>query len=122
LPYAQQLKQKLESATSIIKSIDETVKEPFIVASPLESSYRNNATFSVGFSEQGNVCVGFTEGNYKKEPRIYAPDDSLCPPVALELREKAESFVRSSELPVFTVTNGSGITRASTALPWRSFA
>lgn len=43
-----------------------------IVESPLVNGYRNKCEFSVGYSVQGKVTVGFSLGNFRYSGKVQA--------------------------------------------------
>lgn len=87
-----------------------------IVESPLVNGYRNKCEFSVGYSLQGNVTVGFSLGNFREG--VIAVDEPLnCPNVsgvACKYAAIFQEFLQHSELPIWNRLNNTGFWRQLT--------
>lgn len=87
-----------------------------IVESPLVNGYRNKCEFSVGYSLQGRVTVGFSLGNFREG--VIAVDEPLnCPNVsgvACKYAAIFQEFLQHSELPIWNRLNNTGFWRQLT--------
>ncbi|KAJ3706150.1 hypothetical protein LUZ61_009855 [Rhynchospora tenuis] len=84
-----------------------------ILESPLTNGYRNKCEFSVGYSLDGNITVGFMLGNFREGvTAVEEPTD--CPNVSKLACTYAmifQNFLGSSELPVWNRINNTGFWR-----------
>ncbi|KAF1001398.1 hypothetical protein AG4045_006409 [Apium graveolens] len=88
-----------------------------IVESPLVNGYRNKCEFSVGYSVQGKVTVGFSLGNFREG--VIAVDEPLnCPNVSGVACKYAgfQEFLKHSELPIWNRLNNTGFWRQLTVI------
>ncbi|KAL1817113.1 hypothetical protein ACET3Z_019687 [Daucus carota] len=87
-----------------------------IVESPLVSGYRNKCEFSVGYSLQAKVTVGFSLGNFREG--VIAVEEPLnCPNVskiACKYAAIFQEFLQHSELPIWNRLNNTGFWRQLT--------
>ncbi|KAK1398448.1 Zinc finger CCCH domain-containing protein 24 [Heracleum sosnowskyi] len=87
-----------------------------IVESPVVNGYRNKCEFSVGYSLQGKVTVGFSLGNFREG--VIAVDEPLnCPNVsgvACKYSAIFQEFLQHSELPIWNRLNNTGFWRQLT--------
>ncbi|KAJ4812412.1 hypothetical protein LUZ62_024978 [Rhynchospora pubera] len=93
-----------------------------ILESPLTNGYRNKCEFSVGYSLDGNITVGFMLGNFREGvTAVEEPTD--CPNVsklACTYAKIFQNFLGSSELPVWNRINNTGFWRQLTVREGRN--
>ncbi|GMN24736.1 hypothetical protein TIFTF001_000677 [Ficus carica] len=87
-----------------------------VLASPLVNGYRNKCEFSVGYSLQGKITVGFMLGNFREGvTAVEEPVD--CPNVstiACKCASIFQEFLQDSGLPVWNRFKNTGFWRQLT--------
>ncbi|KAM7527920.1 hypothetical protein LguiB_031330 [Lonicera macranthoides] len=93
-----------------------------ILESPLVNGYRNKCEFSVGYSQQGKVTVGFSLGNFREGvTAVEEPVD--CPNVSVIACKYASIFqecLQHSGLPIWNRLNNTGFWRQLTVREGRA--
>ncbi|XP_062082066.1 zinc finger CCCH domain-containing protein 24 [Humulus lupulus] len=87
-----------------------------ILPSPLVNGYRNKCEFSVGYSLQGKITVGFMLGNFREgvtavEEPINCPNVST---IACKYASIFQEFLQHSDLPVWNRFKNTGFWRQLT--------
>ncbi|KNA11490.1 hypothetical protein SOVF_134740 [Spinacia oleracea] len=141
LPYAEQLEQKKNSLTQILKRLTRNARKACpkdlplpkwvvnsreigglpcklegIIESPQINGYRNKCEFSVGLSVQGKPTVGFMLGNFR-EGVTAVEEPTNCPNVsriACNYASVFQEFLRDSALPIWNRFNNTGFWRQLT--------
>ncbi|KAK7262321.1 hypothetical protein RJT34_29888 [Clitoria ternatea] len=145
--YADQLEQKKNSLMQILKRLTRNARKACptgvplpewilksreigglpcklegIVASPIEKGYRNKCEFSVGYSLEGKVTVGFMLGNFREG--VTAVEEAVdCPNVSMIACKYAaifQEFLQHSDLPVWNRFKNTGFWRQLTVREGRS--
>ncbi|TKY67226.1 Zinc finger CCCH domain-containing protein 24 [Spatholobus suberectus] len=147
MAYADQLEQKKNSLMQILKKLTRNARKACpngiplpewilksreigglpcelegIVASPIVNGYRNKCEFSVGYSLEGKVTVGFMLGNFREGvTAVEEPVD--CPNVSIIACKYAaifQEFLQQSDLPVWNRFKNSGFWRQFTVREGRT--
>ncbi|WVZ02736.1 hypothetical protein V8G54_023542 [Vigna mungo] len=93
-----------------------------IIASPIVNGYRNKCEFSVGYSLEGNVTVGFMLGNFR-EGVTAVEEATECPNVstiACKYATMFQEFLQHSDLPVWNRFKNTGFWRQLTVREGRT--
>ncbi|KAJ3679796.1 hypothetical protein LUZ60_016074 [Juncus effusus] len=141
MPYSQQLDHKKATLSQLLKKLTRNARKACpddlalpdwiiksreigglpcklegILESPLTDGYRNKCEFSVGFSLDGKITVGFMLGNFREGvTAVEQPTD--CPNVSKISSKYAsifQDFLRGSELPVWNRIDNTGFWRQLT--------
>ncbi|XP_048323959.1 zinc finger CCCH domain-containing protein 24 [Ziziphus jujuba] len=141
MPYADQLEHKKNSIMQILKKLTRNARKACptgvslpewilksreigglpcnlegILASPLVNEYRNKCEFSVGYSLQGKITVGFMLGNFREG--VTAVEEPIdCPNVsriACKYASMFQEFLQNSSLPVWNRFKNTGFWRQLT--------
>ncbi|EXB74656.1 hypothetical protein L484_007662 [Morus notabilis] len=141
MPYSEQLEHKKSSLMQILKRLTRNARKACpngvslpewvlksreigglpcnfegILASPLVNGYRNKCEFSVGYSLQGKITVGFMLGNFREGvTAVEEPVD--CPNVstiACKYASIFQEFLQDSGLPVWNRFKNTGFWRQLT--------
>ncbi|KAL9261843.1 Zinc finger CCCH domain-containing protein, partial [Drosera capensis] len=147
IPYAEQLEQKKNSLSQLLKRLTRNAKKACpngvplpqwinksreigglpcklegILDSPLTNGYRNKCEFSVGYSVSGKVTVGFMLGNFREG--VTAVEEPVnCPNVSNIASRYAsifQEFLRESSLPVWNRFKNTGFWRQLTVREGRN--
>ncbi|CAJ1979312.1 unnamed protein product [Sphenostylis stenocarpa] len=147
MAYADQLEQKKTSLMQILKKLTRNARKACpngvslpewivksreigglpcklegIIASPIVNGYRNKCEFSVGYSLQGNVTVGFMLGNFREG--VTAVEEAVdCPNVSTISCKYAtifQEFLQHSDLPVWNRFKNTGFWRQFTVREGRT--
>ncbi|KAL2328618.1 hypothetical protein Fmac_022045 [Flemingia macrophylla] len=93
-----------------------------IIASPVVNGYRNKCEFSVGYSLEGQVTVGFMLGNFREG--VTAVEEAVdCPnvsKVACKYATIFQEFLQHSDLPVWNRFKNTGFWRQLTVREGRT--
>ncbi|PON52607.1 (Uracil-5)-methyltransferase family [Trema orientale] len=141
MAYSDQLEQKKSSIMQILKRLTRNARKACpngvslpewilksreigglpcnlegILPSPLVNGYRNKCEFSVGYSLQGKITVGFMLGNFREGvTAVEEPVD--CPNVsaiACKYASIFQEFLQHSDLPVWNRFKNTGFWRQLT--------
>eukprot|EP00252_Welwitschia_mirabilis_P019761 TRINITY_DN4669_c0_g1_i1.p1 TRINITY_DN4669_c0_g1~~TRINITY_DN4669_c0_g1_i1.p1 ORF type:complete len:896 (-),score=180.11 TRINITY_DN4669_c0_g1_i1:168-2708(-) len=141
MPYDEQLSQKKNSVSQLLKKLTKNARKACptgaplpewmvssrtrgglpcelegIMSSPIVNGYRNKCEFTVGLSKEGERVVGFLLGNFREGlTAVEEPTD--CPNVSSIACRYAmifQNFIRSSELPVWNKHENKGFWRLLT--------
>ncbi|GAB2215163.1 hypothetical protein Droror1_Dr00019541 [Drosera rotundifolia] len=147
IPYAEQLEQKKNSLSQLLKRLTRNAKKACpngvplpqwinksreigglpcklegILESPLTNGYRNKCEFSVGYSVSGKVTVGFLLGNFREG--VTAVEEPVnCPNVSSIASRYAsifQEFIWESSLPVWNRFKNTGFWRQLTVREGRN--
>ncbi|CAL0329085.1 unnamed protein product [Lupinus luteus] len=147
LDYADQLEQKKTSLTQMLKKLTRNTRKACpngiplpewilksreigglpcelegIITSPLVNGYRNKCEFSVGYSLEGKVTVGFMLGNFREG--VTAVEEAVdCPNVsAIACKYAAifQEFLQHSDLPLWNRFKNNGFWRQLTVREGRT--
>ncbi|KAK8463942.1 hypothetical protein PHAVU_011G078600 [Phaseolus vulgaris] len=147
IPYADQLEQKKTSLMQILKKLTRNARKACpngvslpdwilksreigglpcklegIIASPIVNGYRNKCEFSVGYSLEGKVTVGFMMGNFREG--VTAVGEPIeCPNVsniACKYATIFQEFLQDSDLPVWNRFKNTGFWRQLTVREGRT--
>ncbi|KAE9620553.1 putative tRNA (uracil(54)-C(5))-methyltransferase transcription factor C3H family [Lupinus albus] len=147
MDYADQLEQKKTSLMQMLKKLTRNARKACpdgvslpewvlksreigglpcelegIIASPLVNGYRNKCEFSVGYSLEGKVTVGFMLGNFREG--VTAVEEAVdCPNVSAIARKYAtifQEFLQHSDLPVWNRFKNNGFWRQLTVREGRT--
>ncbi|XP_027346879.1 zinc finger CCCH domain-containing protein 24 isoform X2 [Abrus precatorius] len=147
MAYADQLEQKKNSLVKILKKLTKNARKACptgvplpewvlksreigglpcklegIVASPIVNGYRNKCEFSVGYSLEGKVTVGFMLGNFREG--VTAVEEAVdCPNVSTIAGKYAnifQEFLQHSDLPVWNRFKNTGFWRQLTVREGRT--
>ncbi|KAK7404722.1 hypothetical protein VNO78_05678 [Psophocarpus tetragonolobus] len=145
--YADQLEQKKTSLMQILKKLTRNARKACpngvplpewilksreigglpcklegIIASPIVNGYRNKCEFSVGYSLEGKVTVGFMLGNFREG--VTAVEEAVdCPNVSTIACKYAtifQDFLQDSDLPVWNRFKNTGFWRQLTVREGRT--
>ncbi|RDX57877.1 Zinc finger CCCH domain-containing protein 24, partial [Mucuna pruriens] len=93
-----------------------------VIASPIVNGYRNKCEFSVGYSLEGKVTVGFMLGNFREG--VTAVEEAVdCPNVSTIACKYAtifQEFLQHSDLPVWNRFKNTGFWRQLTVREGRT--
>ncbi|XP_021745950.1 zinc finger CCCH domain-containing protein 24-like [Chenopodium quinoa] len=147
LSYAEQLEQKKNSLTQMLKKLTRNARKACpkdlqlpewvvksreigglpcklegIIESPLINGYRNKCEFSVGLSVQGKPTVGFMLGNFREGvTAVEEPTNCLnVSKIACNYASVFQEFLRDSALPIWNRFNNSGFWRQLTVREGRN--
>ncbi|XP_027177251.1 zinc finger CCCH domain-containing protein 24 isoform X1 [Coffea eugenioides] len=141
MPYADQLEHKKKSLTQTLKRLTRNARKACpngvplpewvlksreigglpcklegIIESPVVNEYRNKCEFSVGYSLQGKLTVGFLLGNFREGvTAVQEPVD--CPNVSRIASRYAaifQEFLTHSSFPIWNRLNNTGFWRQLT--------
>ncbi|KAJ1424355.1 (Uracil-5)-methyltransferase fami [Sesbania bispinosa] len=147
MAYADQLEQKKSSLMQILKRLTRNARKACptgvplpewilksreigglpcklegIIASPIVNGYRNKCEFSVGYSLEGKVTVGFMLGNFREG--VTAVEEAVnCPnvsPIACKYATIFQEFLQHSDLPVWNRFKNTGFWRQLTVREGRT--
>ncbi|KAL5130247.1 Zinc finger CCCH domain-containing protein 24 [Glycine soja] len=147
MAYADQLEQKTSSLMQILKKLTRNARKACpngvslpewilksreigglpcklegIIASPIVNGYRNKCEFSVGYSLEGKVTVGFMLGNFREG--VTAVEEAVdCPNVSTVACKYAtifQEFLQDSDLPVWNRFKNTGFWRQLTVREGRT--
>nr|KYP68521.1 Zinc finger CCCH domain-containing protein 24 [Cajanus cajan] len=147
MAYADQLEQKKSSLMQILKKLTRNARKACpngvslpewilksreigglpcklegIIASPIVNGYRNKCEFSVGYSLEGKVTVGFMLGNFREG--VTAVGEAVdCPNVSTIACKYAtifQEFLQHSDLPVWNRFKNTGFWRQLTVREGRT--
>ncbi|XP_019413379.1 PREDICTED: zinc finger CCCH domain-containing protein 24-like [Lupinus angustifolius] len=147
LDYAEQMEQKKTSLMQMLKKLTRNARKACpngvplpewilksreigglpcelegIIASPLVNGYRNKCEFSVGYSLEGKVTVGFMLGNFREG--VTAVEEAVdCPNVSAIACKYAtifQEFLQHSDLPVWNRFKNNGFWRQLTVREGRT--
>ncbi|KAL4389106.1 hypothetical protein HN51_009966 [Arachis hypogaea] len=147
MAYADQLEQKKNSIMQMLKKLTRNARKACpngvsfpdwivksreigglpcnlegIIASPIVNGYRNKCEFSVGYSLEGKVTVGFMLGNFREG--VTAVEEAVdCPNVSTIAGKYAtifQEFLQQSDLPVWNRFKNSGFWRQLTVREGRT--
>eukprot|EP01112_Ceratiomyxa_fruticulosa_P013119 TRINITY_DN3671_c0_g1_i1.p1 TRINITY_DN3671_c0_g1~~TRINITY_DN3671_c0_g1_i1.p1 ORF type:complete len:830 (-),score=189.53 TRINITY_DN3671_c0_g1_i1:163-2652(-) len=122
LPYEEQLEKKKKDFLNFLKEItkqiayDSKYDVPYwikklrgrpatiydgILPSPVQTHYRNKASFSIGYDSAGRPCIGFNEGRLEFGVATIAdPSSSTILPLSMiAIRDSVQELVIKSGLP-----------------------
>ncbi|KAI9076173.1 hypothetical protein K1719_041871 [Acacia pycnantha] len=147
MAYADQLEHKKGSLTQILKKLTRNARKACpsgvslpewilksrdigglpcklegIIGSPRVNGYRNKCEFSVGYSVEGKVTVGFMLGNFR-EGVTAVEEAGDCPNVstiALQHASIFQEFLQQSQLPVWNRFKNCGFWRQLTVREGRT--
>ncbi|WJX44181.1 hypothetical protein P8452_31191 [Trifolium repens] len=147
LSYADQLEQKKYSLMQILKKLPRNARKACpngvpvpewilksreigglpcnlegIIESPIVNGYRNKCEFSIGYSMEGKVTVGFSLGNFREgvtavEEPVDCPNIST---IACKYAAIFQEFLQLSDLPVWNRFKNCGFWRQLTVREGRS--
>ncbi|GAB2285099.1 hypothetical protein Dimus_019553 [Dionaea muscipula] len=147
MPYAEQLEQKKNSLTQILKRLTRNTRKAClggiplpmwiaksweigglpckfegILESPLINGYRNKCEFSVGYSVLGKATVGFMLGNFREG--VTAVEEPInCPNVSRIASAYAsifQEFLQQSSFPIWNRFKNTGFWRQLTVREGRN--
>lgn len=112
VPYGEQLVQKQQTIERILRPLTSIAIDP-IVASPQPLGYRNKCEFTVGPDAEGKATVGFLLGGFREGIlQVHNATNTLhTHPLAKDMANKFEAFVRKSPLPFYDRATKSGFWR-----------
>ncbi|MCH91697.1 zinc finger CCCH domain-containing protein 24-like, partial [Trifolium medium] len=93
-----------------------------IIESPIVNGYRNKCEFSIGYSTEGKVTVGFSLGNFREgvtavEEPVDCPNIST---IACKYAAIFQEFLQHTDLPVWNRFKNCGFWRQLTVREGRS--
>jgi tRNA (uracil-5-)-methyltransferase len=133
-PYSEQLLQKFNTVNSAFeglwskyKTICQKESNPIpswimnhpivlpVLPSPEVNYYRNKVEFTIGTDQNGEIRVGFLNGQMiSRTLRVEAPDNCMhIPAISIEIAKRLEKVIKLSNLSVSSLYDATGIWKSA---------